>query len=168
MRPVDVEDFVTEQNEYVWNEGDVDGMRRYYAPWYVHHDFARPDVRSLRDHQGWTRQLLSSLQGLHVRVDALVAEEDRSVKRWTLTGIHAGTLGGVAPTGSLVVLRGVSTYFLSGERIVEGWHVYDLYGVLRRLRETGVARGPLVPHFHGASLVDGSTLAGRAPVPRAS
>ena len=127
MRPMDVEDFVTEQNEYVWNEGDVDGMRRYYAPWYVHHDFARPDVRSLRGPQGWTRQLLSSLQGLHVQVDVGWWPRGRGTKARRRAGHRRDLrLGAIPYLGNFFLWIGVGAF--AGKPVAVGVTVL-LFGI---------------------------------------
>jgi predicted ester cyclase len=116
-----------------WNGRQVDAMDKYYATTYVHHDGARPDVRSLADYKQWARDLLAGLSDLHVAADDLIAEPGKAVKRWTATGVHSGDLAGIAPTGNRIAFSGISVYRFDGDRIVEGWYAYDAFGLLQQL-----------------------------------
>jgi steroid delta-isomerase-like uncharacterized protein len=134
MTVTDLKRFITEYTDAVWNHGDGGAMERYYAPDYIHHDVSRPDVRTLADYQQWARDLLAGLSDLRVVIDALVAEDGTVVKRWTAHGLHTSVFAGIAPTGRAVSFAGVSTYRIDGERIVESWYLYDLFGLLQQLQ----------------------------------
>jgi steroid delta-isomerase-like uncharacterized protein len=126
--------FIAEYTEEVWNRRKVDTMDRYYSPRYVHHDLSRPDVRSLADYKQWARDLQAGIGNLHVAADDLIGEESsKAVKRWTVSGVHSGTLAGLAPTGKQVKFSGMSAYRIEEGRIVESWYVYDLLGLLQQL-----------------------------------
>lgn len=126
--------FISAYTDAVWNHADVGAMDRYYAPDYIHHDVSRPDVHTLADYQQWARDLLAGLSDLRVVIDDLVAEEDTAVKRWTAHGRHTSVFAGIAPTGRAISFAGVSTYRIEGERIVESWYLYDLFGLLQQLQ----------------------------------
>ena len=133
MTPNDIKTLIATYTENVWNKASVPAMDRYYAPEYVHHDVSRPDVTTLADYKQWAHDLLAGLSQLHVAIDDLIAEEGKTVKRWTATGVHANVFAGIAPTGRKVNFSGVSTYRLNGNKIVESWYLYDLFGLLQQL-----------------------------------
>ena len=134
MMATDLKRFITEYTDAVWNHGDVGAMERYYAPAYIHHDISRPDVRTLADYQQWAHELLAGLSNFRVVADDLVAEEGKAVKRWTAHGVHVNVFAGIPPTGRAISFSGVSIYRLEGDRIVESWYLYDLFGLLQQLQ----------------------------------
>ena len=133
MTPNEIKTLIATYTENVWNKASVAAMDRYYTLDYVHHDVSRPDVTNLVGYKQWARDLLAGLSHLHVAIDDLVAEEGKAVKRWRATGIHANTFAGIAPTQKRVSFSGVSIYRLNGNKIVESWYLYDLFGLLQQL-----------------------------------
>lgn len=136
MKGEELKNLIATYTEDVWNKASVPAMDRYYAADYIHHDVSRPDVNTLADYKQWARDLLAGLPDLHVAIDDLIAEEGKAVKRWTASGMHTGTLAGFAPTNRRITFSGVSTYRLAGNKIVESWYLYDLFGLVQQLSKT--------------------------------
>jgi steroid delta-isomerase-like uncharacterized protein len=65
----------------------------------------------------------------------LIAEGDRVVARWSLTGTHRGTYLNVSPTEKQVTVNGIIIYSLEDEKIVEYWGEIDHLGLMRQLSE---------------------------------
>ena len=61
-------------------------------------------------------------------VDALVAEGDKVVARWTSTGTHDGPFQGIPPTGKTVTTTGITIFRLEDGKIVEEWSESDMIG----------------------------------------
>ena len=62
-----------------------------------------------------------------------VAEADKVVTRWSVTGTHAGDFAGVPATGRRVTVTGIQTHRVRHGRLIEHWEELDLRGVLRQL-----------------------------------
>jgi steroid delta-isomerase-like uncharacterized protein len=124
---------ISTYTEEVWNQRRVDAIDRYYSPDYRHHDVSRADVTSLADYKAWSSAPQAGLPDIQVAIDALIAEGDMAVRRWTATGTHTGDLAGIAPTRRPVRFSGVSIYRFRDGRIVESWYVYDLFGLVQHL-----------------------------------
>lgn len=65
----------------------------------------------------------------------LIAEGDRVVARWSLTGTHRGTFLDISPTEKRVIMKGIIIYRLKDEKIVEYWGEIDHLGLMRQLSE---------------------------------
>ncbi|ARZ66779.1 ester cyclase [Streptomyces sp. HU2014] len=61
------------------------------------------------------------------------AEGDRVATRWTWRGTHHGDFMGLAPTGRVGEMEGVTVFSFRDGRICEGWWTYDLLSLLRAL-----------------------------------
>jgi steroid delta-isomerase-like uncharacterized protein len=73
----------------------------------------------------------------HNQVEELIAEGDRVAARLTYTGTHQGELLGIGATGRQVCYAGVALFRVADERIVEGWVLGDLHGLLQQLGSEG-------------------------------
>jgi predicted ester cyclase len=67
-------------------------------------------------------------------LDDLLCDGDRAAWRWSLTGTHSGSFGGIAATGRRITLRGVNLQRFAGGRVVEHWTLADLAGVQAALQ----------------------------------
>lgn len=133
MNAVDLKQFIATYTADVWNGHRVDALDKYYAREYVHHDVSRPDVCTFDDYKQWARDLLAAFSNFHVSADALLADGQMAVKRWTATGIHTGSLAGIPACGRPVQFSGISIYRFADDRIVESWYVYDLFGLIQQV-----------------------------------
>jgi predicted ester cyclase len=66
-------------------------------------------------------------------VEDQIAEGDKVVTRYTVSGTHQGEFFGVAPTGKRITMSGIMVDRLEDGKMVEEWPEYDLLGVMRQL-----------------------------------
>jgi steroid delta-isomerase-like uncharacterized protein len=118
----------------LFTKGDLGAVDRYLDPAFVNHD---PPFPGAPDGPEGMRQAASlfrkAMPDWRSDVDQLVAEGDLVVERFTASGTHRGELMGVPPTGRTIVLAGVNTFRIAGDRIVERWGCLDQAGLLRQL-----------------------------------
>ena len=76
---------------------------------------------------------------LHVRIEDLIAEEDKVVDRNIVTGTHRGEYMGLAPTGRSVTYDEIFVFRFVNGRIAETWGVVD---VLAQMRQLGAIEQP--------------------------
>ena len=63
----------------------------------------------------------------------VIAEGDRVVVRYTVSGTHTGEYQGIEPTGHTVEWTGVGIYRVEGDEIAEIWLEEDRLGLLEGL-----------------------------------
>jgi len=79
------------------------------------------------------RRILAGFPDACNTIDEIVAEADRVVVRWTMTGTHGGDGLGFPATGRAVRLEGVTISRIADGRIAEHWSFRDDLGLLRQL-----------------------------------
>ncbi|MDS0476200.1 ester cyclase [Natrinema sp. 1APR25-10V2] len=65
--------------------------------------------------------------------EAVVAEDDTVVVRYTVSGTHSGEYHDIEPTGHTVEWTGMAMYRIEDDRITEIWLEEDRLGLLERL-----------------------------------
>lgn len=117
--------------EEVWNQGDESAIDRYIAADASGND---PDFGAGREtfRRQW-REWRAAFPDLHFEVVDLVAEGDKVVTRWVLTGTHQGPIFGIQPTGRRVRVEGMSLDRIKDGQIIEGFDGWDALGLRRQL-----------------------------------
>lgn len=119
--------------EQVLDKADPEVIPELFAPDWVYHVSATQEVKG---HDA-VKQVVTSnhaaFPDMRVIVDELVAEGNRVVCRYTITGTHAGILAGVPPTGKKVSYSGMFVDRMEGGKVVETWGVQDQLSMWRQL-----------------------------------
>lgn len=77
---------------------------------------------------------VAAMPDLEITLDDLVAEADKVVLRYTLTGTHRGTaFMGLPPTGRRIAVPGIAIFRLADGAIVEHWSVLDTMALVQQL-----------------------------------
>ena len=124
---------VRESIECVWRQRQLDDLGRFLAEDFVDHG-APPGVAPGPDgFADGVRRILSAFPDARNDIDDIVAEGDRVVVRWTMTGTHAGDALGFPATGRAIRLTGITISRIVAGRIAEHWSFRDDIGMLRQL-----------------------------------
>jgi predicted ester cyclase len=105
------------------NGGDIDAYLEAFAldclRWVSGLDvpFAVPDIR---ENLG---QLFAAFDRLQLHEDLLFGGDGQLCARWTLSGIHTGEYGGIAPTHREIAVETCEVYTFTGDKVTE-CHVY--------------------------------------------
>ncbi len=83
--------------------------------------------------------LVAAFPDLHTDTEELIAEGDKVVQRFTVSGTDKGGFMGAPPTGKHYKVTGISIFRIANGKIVEHWGVFDQAGVLQQL---GLMPGP--------------------------
>lgn len=116
-----------------WNNKDQQSFEDLFAPGYVHHDPAQPDVTDLTGFKLFALGIWSAFPDFFGTIDHLVAEGDVVAKRFTLTGTHLGRFAGVPATGARMSITGIAFYRFEGGKIAETWWNYDMMSLMRQI-----------------------------------
>jgi steroid delta-isomerase-like uncharacterized protein len=112
---------------------NLDAIEEIYAPDVVWHE---PDqeVRGIEEAKQFVTTYKTALPNLNVTVEDVIAEGDKAVTRWTVSGTHQGEVEEFGPpTGKQVEIKGVTMHRIEGGKIVEEWEGYDNLSILQQL-----------------------------------
>jgi predicted ester cyclase len=105
------------------NGGDIDAYLEAFAldclRWVSGLDvpFTVPDIRENLS------QLFAAFDRLQLHEDLLFGGDGHVCARWTLSGIHTGEYGGIAPTHREIAVETCEVYTFTGGKVTE-CHVY--------------------------------------------
>lgn len=111
--------------EVMINRGDTSIAAELFAPDYVNHTAGSGIgtgsaglARSIDD-------VKTAFPDWHVTIDALVAEGDMVVDRFTITATHTGSVNGIAATGQQINKLGIHMWRVVDDNLAEGWYLTD-------------------------------------------
>jgi steroid delta-isomerase-like uncharacterized protein len=116
-----------------WNQRDVGAINELYSTDYLGHDPNGLHGATLEEFKQSAAGLFIAFPDFHLTIDDEVAEGDKVVKRWTVTGTHRGELMGIPPTEKNITITGVNFYRIADGKIVETWWSSDALGMLTQL-----------------------------------
>jgi steroid delta-isomerase-like uncharacterized protein len=120
--------------EEVWNKGNMSVIDEIIDSDFVQHDPTDPE--EMRGPEG-VRQFVqtnrSAFPDFRITVEDQVAEGDKVVNRFRISGTHQGELEGIAPTGNRVDITGISIDRIEGDKYVETWVNYDALGMMQQI-----------------------------------
>lgn len=118
--------------EEVWNQGRTATIDELLAPNVVVHGLG-PDQRGPDEFKPFHRQYRASFPDIHIQVDDVVAEGDLVAVRWSGRGTHQGDHLGFKATNRPVSFSGMVFVRVKDGRLVEGWNLFDQFGMLQQL-----------------------------------
>jgi steroid delta-isomerase-like uncharacterized protein len=118
--------------EEVWNQGRAATIDELLSPNVVVHGLG-PDQHGPEEFKLFHRQYRASFPDINIRVDQVVAEGDMVAIRWSGSGTHRGSDLGIPATGKRVTFSGMLFARVDGGQMVEGWNIFDQFGMLHQL-----------------------------------
>jgi predicted ester cyclase len=101
------------------------------------------EIRGADTIKGEIEYFHNAVPDLSYTVEDQVAEGDKVVSRYTVSGTHQGEFFGVAATGKRIEMTGINIdRFDEGGKLVEEWPEYDLLGAMRQM---GAIAEPVAP-----------------------
>jgi|SRR5687768_2348689 len=119
----------------VWNQGRETTIDELFSGAGVAHGLGDSDldVRGPAEFKPFVANIRGSIPDVYIRVEDILAEDDRVAVRITLEGTHTGNGLGVPPTGRKIRIQGAVIVRIVDGQIVEGWNSYDQLGLLRQI-----------------------------------
>ena len=117
---------VTENKELVHRYFDERWNKKNYA---VIDELLAPNW-DVEEQKTMVAGMHAAFGDLQLTMDQLIAEDDRVVVPWEVTGIHQGESMGVEPTGKQVTFRGLAILRIADGKIVEDEAFGDMLEVL--------------------------------------
>jgi predicted ester cyclase len=122
METLASKDLVRTMIDQVFNAGRTERLPEFFA------DGMRAEAAGL--HQ----LLTGAFPDLRVRIDDLIAEDDKVVARLTFSGTHQGPFRDFAPTGRAVSFGAIRIYQLAGGKVTASWAYQDSLALVQQLR----------------------------------
>ena len=138
----------TEQNKAIvqrwveggWNQGNLALVDELFTADYMIHDPQSPNFPG--GHAAFKQfvtNLRSGFPDIHVTIEDMLAEDDKVVWRWRITGTHNADLMGIPPTGRPVNMTGIVFSRFAFGKWAEDYVNWDTLGMLQQI---GVVPAP--------------------------
>ncbi len=111
--------------EVMINGGDTTIADELFAPDYVNHTAGSGINTGAAGMARGVAAVKTAFPDWHVSIDAMVAEGDMVVDRFTISATHTGSVHGIAPTGQKIDNLGMHMWRLTNGKLVEGWYLTD-------------------------------------------
>lgn len=117
-----------------WNTHEVRAVIPFYSQ-----DYVGVDVGQSKPQHG-IDELCQALQfywaafpDLSFLQDNIIVDGNNVALIWTAQGTHKGSFMNIPPTEKVISVKGVSMLVLSGNKVQQGTHIWDVAGLLRTL-----------------------------------
>ena len=120
--------------EEVWNRGNLDFAQECLTQDCVYHDPSSPE--EIRGPEGFKQNVAairSAFPDFHMRIVDLVAEAEKLVTHYVITGTQEGELAGIPPSGNRIEVAGMGIDYFRRGKICESWEYYDVMGLMQQL-----------------------------------
>ena len=124
----------------LWNPWNFELADQILARDVTFHGSVGVSVQGLEGFRQYMRLIQAAFPDFHNSIDELIAQDDRVAGRLTYHGTHQGTIFGVAPTGTRIAYSGLALFRIVNGRIVDGFVLGDVIGLLSQLGVSLTAR----------------------------
>ncbi|MBI3241883.1 MAG: ester cyclase [Chloroflexi bacterium] len=113
---------IVRRYQALYNANDLDALGDIVAVDVVSHKTLPGLPPGLEGGKFAHRGTVAAIPDLNYSIEDLIAEGDKVVMRWTMTGTHsAAPFMGLPPTGNSLRVSGISIFRLANGKIVEHW-----------------------------------------------
>ena len=119
--------------EEAFNKGDLSVANETIATNYVYHGPMGMEYKGPEGFKQVVTMFRTAFPDLHITVEDMVAEGDKVVSYYTMTGTHKGELMGIAPTDKKVKFSGIVIVRWVGSKEVEARGVGDMLSMMQQL-----------------------------------
>lgn len=120
--------------EEVWNKRKLEVVNELISP---SHALQGPNIfGSSIGPEAYKRQVLGFLEGypdLFWTIEDTIAEKDKVVACWTISGTHKGEYMGVPATNKKVSVSGITIHHIAGGKIMDSHTNWDVLGMMQQL-----------------------------------
>ena len=113
--------------------GNLDVADDLIAADYVLHHGTGMEILGPEGLKNLMQSNLTAFPDAEWSIDDLIAEGDRVVTRFSMSGTHQAALRDIPPTGGPVSAWFIAIDRIAGGKIVESWQRYDTLGFMQQL-----------------------------------
>lgn len=115
------------------NKKDLSVFEQYFSQNLTDHALPPMLPAGREGRKMFASAFFNAFPDIHIHVDDLLAENDRTVLRWSAHGTHRGELMGIPATGKSVEISGIAIDRFENGQSVEHWEVIDQMGMMQQL-----------------------------------
>jgi steroid delta-isomerase-like uncharacterized protein len=132
--PVDTKVIVRRLYEDVWNKRKLEVVSDLFSPSHALHDsnFSGSSVGP-EAYKIQAAMFLAAFPDLRFTVEDTVAEKDKLVASWTISGTHKGEFMGIRPTNKRMSVEGITIHYIANGKIIDSNISWDALGLMRQL-----------------------------------
>jgi len=127
--------------DQVWNKGDTDQVADFVAPQYeIRSDPGDPWEGQVLDHNTFKERVSYSRNAfpdLHFEIQEMIAEDEKVVASWIMSGTHEGDLPQLPATGRQFSISGMTIYYFEANKVTGHWQAFDQLGFLSQIGYLG-------------------------------
>jgi steroid delta-isomerase-like uncharacterized protein len=120
----------------IYNQGDLGVADELVAVGYVNHYPAPGEASGLEGFKAFVAYLRRAFADFQITVEDQIAEGDKVVTRFTISGRHEGEFAGFPPSGRRISVPGIAIHRIIDGQIREGWFNWDALGLMQQLRNS--------------------------------
>jgi steroid delta-isomerase-like uncharacterized protein len=118
----------------VWNKRKLEVVSDLFSPSHALRDNNSPG--SSVGPEAYKMQVamyVAAFPDLRITIEDTVAEKDKFVAAWTISGTHKGEIMGIRPTHRKVSVEGITIHYIANGKIIDSSISWDALGLLRQL-----------------------------------
>lgn len=115
------------------SQGNLDAFYATVDPSIVDHSGLPGLAPGLEGVKQWFNTLRSAFLDLRIDAEDIIAEGDKVVARYSVTGTHQGEFWGIGPTGKQVTFSGIDIVRVADGKLVEHWGEVNTLGLMQQL-----------------------------------
>jgi steroid delta-isomerase-like uncharacterized protein len=119
----------------IFQEGNLDAADEILSPDFVWHGAFSPgeDQRGPQPTKQVASQVISAFPDRRISHEETIAQGDKVLIRWSMSGTQEGEIQGIPATGRGVTLTGLDLFRIEGGKIAEMWQEADRLGMMQQL-----------------------------------
>ncbi len=118
----------------VWNKRKLDVVAQIVSPSHALLDpFVSGSQVGPELYRRRVLELTTSFPDLRFTLEDLIAEEDKVVVSWVISGTHKGEFMNIPSTGIRVAVEGITIHYIRDGKILDSNARWDALGLLRQL-----------------------------------
>jgi steroid delta-isomerase-like uncharacterized protein len=114
----------------IWNQGDFSIIEEIWDKDFINHNVKAKGFEGIRQ---FITVYRNAFPDVEFRIDDQIAEGDKVVMHYTITGTHKGEFLGISATGKSIKITGIAIHRIANGKIVEIWANWDALGLMQQL-----------------------------------
>ena len=115
----------------LWNQEDFAVVNALIASDYDGH--SSTEINGPEGAIEFVPMLRNAFPDLQFRIEDQIAEGDKVVTRWSMSGTHKREFQGMPATGRRMSITGITIFRIANDKVIEGWTNEDLLGFYQQI-----------------------------------
>lgn len=126
---------IARQFYVAFNTGDTSLLDQILAPDWVEYPWSYPEqIPGIESYKPVITGFRAVFPDVNFTNEDVIVANDKVTVRSVVTGTHSAPFLGVEPTGKQVQFNTIDIHRINDGKIVETWHIEDLFGALQQLK----------------------------------